>query len=206
MLYKLKLDVEELNKNNLGLKYTTEGNDIVCDIDKNHKKWEKLEGLDDTFFYAIREIEPGIYLTSDYGFDNHMEDFSDMEIYGKYRSLSKDGIPIEDTILSWDESCRAPYGVCDSVAQIKDVYKSLIDSDKPIVISLREVRKCDQPDKDGWRWHKWGKYIGTQERTTEYLADEPNIESVYIYHVHALRPKLEKSIEQEPVAQSKKKM
>ena len=33
----------------------------------------------------------------------------------------------------------------------------------------------------GWRWHKWGPYIGTQDPQCEYLADEPEIKEVFVY-------------------------
>jgi hypothetical protein len=48
---------------------------------------------------------------------------------------------------------------------------------------LTEVRKDDQPKQGGWRWHKWGPYIGTHEKQFEYLADEEGIERVFCYHI-----------------------
>lgn len=43
--------------------------------------------------------------------------------------------------------------------------------------------KEHEPPKDGWRWHKWGPYIGTQEPKAEYLYDEPTITLIYTYTI-----------------------
>jgi hypothetical protein len=44
--------------------------------------------------------------------------------------------------------------------------------------------KANQPKEDGWRWRKWGQYIGALEPTCEYIADEPHIDKVYVYHIY----------------------
>lgn len=36
----------------------------------------------------------------------------------------------------------------------------------------------------GWRWEKWGPYIGTQRSVADYLHDEPDIDYVYTFHVY----------------------
>jgi hypothetical protein len=74
-----------------------------------------------------------------------------------------------------------PYGVCDNYEQVLEAYPSIVESDEEFILTLTPVRKADQPESGGWRWHKWGPYIGTQERTCEYLYDEPNVDLVYTY-------------------------
>lgn len=77
------------------------------------------------------------------------------------------------------------YGVCDNYQQILDQCKELVDSPtRQFVITLAEMCKEDQEPDGGWRWHKWGPYIGTQEPTTEYLFDEPIIERVFCFHIY----------------------
>ena len=77
------------------------------------------------------------------------------------------------------------YGVCDDFQQILDQCPEIVNSTgREFVITLAEMCKEDQPDWGGWRWHKWGPYIGTQEPTTEYLYDEPIIERVFCYHIY----------------------
>ena len=76
------------------------------------------------------------------------------------------------------------YGVCDSYRQILDQYPELQDPEREFVISVTEIRKEYEPSEGGWRWHKWGAYIGEQNPTHEYLYDEADIESVYCYHIY----------------------
>ena len=79
-----------------------------------------------------------------------------------------------------------PYGVCDNWEQIfKKIpeIKYYQNSKEKFVIFLCCHTKKNQPKSGGWRWHKWGPYIGNQESQCEYLADEPNIELVYSFHV-----------------------
>ena len=36
----------------------------------------------------------------------------------------------------------------------------------------------------GWRWHKWGPYVGKGEPTMEYLDDEDEFaDGIWVYHV-----------------------
>lgn len=76
------------------------------------------------------------------------------------------------------------YGVCDNYQQILDQCPVLQDPQREFVIMLCEVRREDQPDEGGWRWHKWGPYIGTFESQCEYLYDEVGIDSVFCYHIY----------------------
>ncbi len=84
------------------------------------------------------------------------------------------------------EMYRGPYGVCDSVEDILRAYPILEASKTRQFIVTMKLVKRDASRKGlggGWRWHKWGEYIGKQEQTTEYLDDEPNVEQVYCYHI-----------------------
>lgn len=80
-------------------------------------------------------------------------------------------------------SCE--YGVCDSAEQLLASHDYEADPRK-LLISLVEMRKEDQSESGGWRWHKWGKYIGTQSPQCEYLYDEPEIELVYTFNVYEI--------------------
>ena len=77
------------------------------------------------------------------------------------------------------------YGVCDTAEQFMSKFGDLLKEDpRHLVVSFTEVRKADQESHGGWRWHKWGAYVGEKEPQCEYLYDEPVIESVYCYHVY----------------------
>ena len=55
--------------------------------------------------------------------------------------------------------------------------------DKKFVILLTPVFKEDQPESCGWRWYKWGQYIGKYEPKCEYLYDEEGIDYVYCFTI-----------------------
>jgi hypothetical protein len=78
------------------------------------------------------------------------------------------------------------YGVCDNYQQIIEQAPELSDEKRNFVISITKISKDKEPEEGGWRWHKWGPYIGEQESTTEYLYDEPEIDEVYVYHIYEL--------------------
>jgi hypothetical protein len=78
------------------------------------------------------------------------------------------------------------YGVCDNYQQILDQCSELQNPNRKFIISVTKVSRSDQPSEGGWRWHKWGPYIGVHESTCEYLYDEPLINEVYVYHIYEL--------------------
>ncbi len=78
------------------------------------------------------------------------------------------------------------YGVCDSVEQFKELYLEVLTNDpRQLVVSLTRVGKEEQSDWGGWRWHKWGTYVGTKYPQHEYLYDEDDtIMEVYCFHIY----------------------
>jgi hypothetical protein len=84
----------------------------------------------------------------------------------------------------YPELSLGPYGVCDSLEQLKQRVPELHDPSRKFVVTLTEVRKCDQPESGGWRWHKWGEYIGDHEIQREYLYHEPVIERVFCFQIY----------------------
>jgi hypothetical protein len=83
-----------------------------------------------------------------------------------------------------DFSC---YGVCDSPEQFMEKHGKILEQDRRVFcVYFVEIAKKNNPPEGGWRWHKWGPYIGKQQPICEYIYDEPIIESVYTYHVYEL--------------------
>lgn len=79
------------------------------------------------------------------------------------------------------------YGVCDSPEQFMEKFGQILHgSMRRMVVSLVEVKRSSQPSEGGWRWSKWGEYVGTQKSEHEYLFDEKHIESVFTFHVYLL--------------------
>lgn len=92
---------------------------------------------------------------------------------------AKDAYPEVDDINA--------YGVVDDLEQLLKLVPTVINSpDRNFVISICEMRKEDQPPHEGWRWHKWGPYYGDKEPQFEYLADEPEIDNVWVYHIYEI--------------------
>lgn len=85
------------------------------------------------------------------------------------------------------ESYDYPYGVADNYQQIlerdPDVQECINDPDKNFIIQLCWIAKADQPEWGGWRWEKWGEYIGDFQPKSMYLYDEPKIDGIYVYQV-----------------------
>lgn len=83
---------------------------------------------------------------------------------------------------------KAQYGVGDSIEQIKEYFKEEIeDPNRKYFITATPVFQ-DKENKGkggGWRWHKWGEYIGKLEPKCEYLDDEDfGDDFEYVIHFH----------------------
>lgn len=90
-------------------------------------------------------------------------------------------------ILPIDIPC---YGVCDSIEQFLQRYQELLEnSEKNYAISFSHIAKKpeNKGNGGGWRWHKWGGYIGDGTPEHEYLDDEEGFnDGVCIYHVYQI--------------------
>lgn len=77
-----------------------------------------------------------------------------------------------------------PYGVADDVEQVIAANPEIMDADRKFVITVTRIVGAEEPPEGGWRWHKWGDYIGERIPTTEYLHDEPDIDEVIVFHIY----------------------
>ncbi len=82
------------------------------------------------------------------------------------------------------------YGVCDSPEAFIEAYsKRLADDVRTFCVFFTHVKKHpeNKGDGGGWRWHKWGEYIGKGSPQCEYLDDEEGFDDgVYTYHVYQI--------------------
>lgn len=115
-------------------------------------------------------VQQGVYLA-------HLNFFHDIRghILTEY--------PFSDDKSTWNEG-PWEYGVCDNYHQILAQWPLIESSPRRFLISLAEIRRANQPPRGGWRWHKWGPYIGKKTPTTEYLDDEPEIDHIFVYHIY----------------------
>ena len=84
------------------------------------------------------------------------------------------------------ECFNAPsdYGVCDTPEQVLEKWPSLLTDENRFVILFTEITRKDNP---GWRWHKNGEYIGTQNPEYEHIGDEKDIERVLMFSIVRLK-------------------
>jgi hypothetical protein len=75
-------------------------------------------------------------------------------------------------------------GVVDFPEQLLKLAPFLETDERQFVISFTLIDGEKQPAYGGWRWKKWGPYIGNFSPTTEFIYDEPEIEKVYVYHIY----------------------
>lgn len=83
------------------------------------------------------------------------------------------------------------YGVVDHWTQLP--LKRLDGDDRPLLVFLGRHAKADQSPRGGWRWHKWGPYLGVfreQAAAHEYLYDTPDVVEVWSYQVVELKPEV----------------
>ena len=88
--------------------------------------------------------------------------------------------------------CREVFGVCDSPEQFMARFGPGLEvRPECIVVSFCVVKREDQEASGGWRWRKWGPYIGDREPQHEYLYDEQEIDQVTTFHVYIVKESLE---------------
>lgn len=149
---------------------------------------------DDPIVVALREagasayqadtsrLQQGVYL-------GHLNLDATLELRLRTHGLTLDRYRWADELFraSWDKEEReyiSSYIVCDNLEQALAYWKAQIDDpEHQFVLTLCEIRREDQPARGGWRWHKWGPYIGSHNPSYEYLYDEKDIPSVFVAHL-----------------------
>jgi hypothetical protein len=103
-------------------------------------------------------------------------------------------IPYDDEFNAFAPTYhKSQYGVADNLDQIKEYFKEEIDDpDSKYFISLTPVfQDLENKGKGGgWRWHKWGEYIGKLNPQCEYLDDEEfgdDFRYVVCFHIYPVK-------------------
>lgn len=140
-------------------------------------------------------IEKGVYRCGcDFNFT--LKEFLETESLSysdEYDSMVREWIVLEDGIkIPFNRDSQ--YGVSDNIEQIKERYKEWLEApDSKWVITVTTVfqDKSKKGEGVGWRWHKWGPYIGTLNPQHEYLDDEDFGEDfqgyVLCYHIYPVK-------------------
>lgn len=87
--------------------------------------------------------------------------------------------------------CIPESGVCDSVQQLAEKYPLYNGIIYASVVYREQTRNAV---REGWRWHKWGEYVGDYDLSNiEYLDEadgqngRPLIDSQIVFNRHRLR-------------------
>jgi len=160
---------------------------------RNRSKDMKIDNDFIDSFYIPNPINgfPGFY--NNLNIDISIQDICNESVKDSYSSFSggkevwnASDLKAYAELVRSGYDIRDNYGVCDNIDQILNKYPELQNSDRKFIVSLVSMLKSEQSKSGGWRWHKWGEYIGEQNPTHEYLYDEPEIEEVFVYHIYEL--------------------
>ena len=72
------------------------------------------------------------------------------------------------------------YGLCDNASQVIRYYNELKAEGK---LRGNHIITINPMGKGGWRWHKWGDYIGEFDHKCEYFCDEKGIKNVWHFQI-----------------------
>ena len=76
-------------------------------------------------------------------------------------------------------------GVVDSIEQFIEFFGEYLENDpRNFIVCFVEIVRSMEPPTDGWRYHKWGTYYGTQNPQNEYIFNDTHIDRVYTFHIY----------------------
>ncbi len=186
MLKDLTPNWEEIKKNSLRWKELQDQGIITADYEylPSYKRRVNTDNIPETSRLLLgfeKGDIPGMYVEVNFRFDEFVE-------YPDYRPSYEDEFK-----LFAPHYKKEQFGVADNVQQVLDYFfEECQDLDKNYFILMMPVKqnKENKGKGGGWRWHKWGEYIGKLPRKYEYLDDEDfdNVEEfpgyVICFHIY----------------------
>lgn len=183
---------------------TEEWSDACERFDYDMEKVEKAYGSP---FRSSKEmkVRDGIYLT-DLNPEHHFLE-AGLDVYQGYGSCYQTAkqmvdyreenglsfIPLYDIaelykMAIYGEVSHTTYGLCDNPDQILKKWSHLEAGHQRHFITATPIYREHEPEWGGFRFHKWGEYIGEHELEYEYLVDQKEIDVIYVFHIHTLKP------------------
>lgn len=154
----------------------------------------KEHNIDERFLisHSDNHIETGVYRGAGLGLSR--SEFIEMENLtydDEYYAMVKEWF-VGENGLRFPVDMDSQYGVADNIEQIKEHYKEWIEkSDWVIEVNPVYQEKENAGKGGGWRWHKWGEYIGKLNPQCEYLDDEDFGDDwqgyVLCYHIYPVK-------------------
>lgn len=129
-------------------------------------------------------LHRGVYVSSHFSFENYLRKLA--RGFWDLKRSDEAHFWIRADVQTDDGDTFDCFGVCDSPEQFfNHKIGKLIETDHgKYVVSFTKIDKGGQPPKGGWRWHKWGKYIGEKNPKFEYIYDEgPEIQEAHCYQI-----------------------
>ncbi len=143
--------------------------DTMTNLDPKLREWALEFEIPDP-----EVLEPGVVIMPGLNYNDYLWGFdNNPPFYMQYPDF-------EDDAGDYTHS----YGVCDNPQQFLDKFKAVLIKDpRPLCVCFSHIPKCPG-EEGGWRWHKWGDYIGTGTPQCEYLSGEVGFEDgVYVYSI-----------------------
>lgn len=159
--------------------------------DTSHSWWTNFGDGNEILVDVIEEIQRGLWLSYGGNFHSEIDASQNLRLIEQFPNITSTGDVVSDMeAYKHFSELVGTYIVCDNEEQALQYWSGAVNNtDHQYIISLMPERKKDQPEDGGWRWCKWGEYIGTQNPTCEYLYDEPDIDVVYCAHIYLVEDK-----------------
>lgn len=74
-------------------------------------------------------------------------------------------------------------GLADNEDQVLARFKHLENHKGKFVIEMHPVLRKNEPELHGFRFHKWGEYIGDFDINREYLYDQKDMDVIYVFSI-----------------------
>lgn len=142
----------------------------------------KAENPDFEFeFYKPERMAKGVYASFTLEHDLSMAGIK-TNCYPFTRWMREQDMDERMRIIMEDMEKDMPhdYGVCDNFEQLLARWPQIESDEREFVLMMSPITREGSP---GWRWHKNGTYIGTQEPRAEHFGDEPVIEQVWAFRI-----------------------
>lgn len=126
--------------------------------------------------------------------ENLIEYATNYTFYRRYPSLAYGVSDNASQVLNNLEHALDVYLTKDSTHDFftrgKRLYRHLTEHpDAVYVIRFTPIFNHHNGTSGGWRWHKWGRYLGKHTPKYEYLDEETNIDYVLVWRLYPLKKK-----------------
>ena len=146
---------------------------VKCSFDDLKTKTDLKYRYMNTYPGQAKETDAAKYIPFSYGVCDNVDDILNFDISGYYDEEYYDGEDRAELLA------ELPY---------KTLGELLEKSDRQYAIFMVPMRQEEQSEQGGWRWHKWGPYIGKHNVKYEYLYDEDMSDigqtHVYVFHIY----------------------